>query len=293
MNRWQIGNVRVSQVVEIGPVPTSPKFFFKDPPEDLVARHHWLKPNFADEQNRLLLSIHCFVIESAGRRIVVDTCVGNDKKRQHPAWNQLNGSFLQDMTEAGFAPDTIDTVLCTHLHVDHVGWNTRLVDDHWVPTFANARYLFARKEWEHWSLLAKARLQSGYGNGEPDDVLGDSVRPIIDAGLAELVETDHRITDEVWLEPTPGHTPGHVSVRIESDGQRAVITGDLMHHPIQCSEPDRIVNFDTDRELARSTRRNFLACCASDRALVLGTHFAHPTAGRVVPAGEVWRFEVL
>ena len=293
MNRWQIGNVRVSQVVEIGPVPTSPKFFFKDPPEDLVARHQWLKPHFADEQNRLLLSIHCFVIESAGRRIVVDTCVGNDKKRQHPAWNQLNGSFLQDLAEAGFAPDTIDTVLCTHLHVDHVGWNTRLVDGHWVPTFANARYLFARKEWEHWSLLAKARSQSGYGNGEPDDVLGDSVRPIIDAGLAELVDTDHRITDEVWLEPTPGHTPGHVSVRIESDGQRAVITGDLMHHPIQCSEPDRIVNFDTDRELACSTRRNFLACCASDQALVLGTHFAPPTAGRVVPAGEVWRFEIL
>jgi ABC transporter substrate binding protein len=114
MNRWQIGNVRVSQVVEIGPVPTSPKFFFKDPPEDLVARHQWLKPHLADEQNRLLLSIHCFVIESAGRRIVVDTCVGNDKKRQHPAWNQLNGSFLHDMTES------VHPILRTHrLGVGH------------------------------------------------------------------------------------------------------------------------------------------------------------------------------
>ena len=291
MNRWQIGRVRVSQVVEIGPGTTSAKFFFKDPPDDLVARHPWLKPHFANDEGRLLWSIHCFVIESAGRRIVVDTCVGNDKQRGNPAWNRLHGPFLERLTEAGFAPETIDTVLCTHLHVDHVGWNTRLVGDRWVPTFPNARYLFARKEWEHWSQLAPARAAAGAG--EPDAVLGDSVRPIVDAGLAELVETDHRLSDEVWLEPTPGHTPGHVSVRIASDGQLAVITGDLMHHPIQCSEPDRIVNFDADSELARSTRRRFLACCAADRALVLGTHFAHPTAGRVVPAGDAWRLEVL
>lgn len=135
-------------------MPTSPKFFFKDPPDDLVARHQWLKPNFANDEGRLLLSIHCFVIESAGRRIVVDTGIGNDKKRQHPAWNQLHGPFLEHLTESGFAPNTIDTVLCTHLHVDHVGWNTRLVDGRWVPTFANARYLFARKEWEPASQIA-------------------------------------------------------------------------------------------------------------------------------------------
>jgi glyoxylase-like metal-dependent hydrolase (beta-lactamase superfamily II) len=292
MNQWQIGKVKISQVVEIGPSPTSPKFFFKHPPDDLVARHPWLKPHFANDENRLLLSIHSFVIESAGRRIVVDTCVGNDKQRQHPAWHQLKGPFLQNMTDAGFAPETIDAVLCTHLHVDHVGWNTRWVDGRWVPTFPNARYLFARQEWEHWSQLAAARPPAEPGQVYSDDILGDSVRPIIDAGLAELVATDHRLTDEVWLEPTPGHTPGHVSVRIQSEGQRAVITGDLMHHPIQCSEPDLLVNFDTDRELARTTRRNFLACCARDRDLVLGTHFAHPTAGYVVPAGDVWRLDV-
>ena len=296
MNRWQIGKVRISQVVEIGPVPTSPRFFFKDPPADLVSRHAWLKPHFANDEGRLLLSIHCFIIESQGRRIVVDTCVGNDKKRQSPAWNLLSGPFLQQLGDAGFAPETIDTVLCTHLHVDHVGWNTRWVEDRWVPTFENARYLFARKEWEHWSALAAAQAPAantaGTGTADGDDILGDSVRPIIAAGLADLVETDHRLTGEVWLQPTPGHTPGHVSVRIESEGQLAVITGDLMHHPVQCSEPDCIVNFDTDSELARSTRRHFLACCAGDRSLVLGTHFAHPTAGRVVPAGDAWRFDV-
>jgi glyoxylase-like metal-dependent hydrolase (beta-lactamase superfamily II) len=283
MNRWQIGQVRITQVVESGPTPTSPRFFFKDPPADLVQRHAWLKPHFANDEGRLLLSIHCFVIESAGRRIVVDTCVGNDKPRQNPAWNRLTGPFLQQLAEAGFAPETIDMVLCTHLHVDHVGWNTRWVDGRWVPTFANARYLFARPEWEHWSQRVVA---------EGDDVIGDSVRPIVDAGLAQLVETDHRLTDEVSLEPTPGHTPGHVSVRIRSAGRQAVITGDLMHHPIQCSEPDCIVNFDSDAEQARRTRRLFLACCAQDRSLVLGTHFAHPTAGHVVPFGEAWRFDV-
>lgn len=283
MNHWQIGRVRVTQIVESGPTATSPRFFFSDPPADLVQRHAWLKPHFANDEGRLLLSIHCFVIESAGRRIVVDTCVGNDKPRRNPQWNQLNNPFLQQLSDAGYAPESIDTVLCTHLHVDHVGWNTRWVDGRWVPTFVNARYLFARPEWEHWSQQAA---------GEGDDVLGDSVRPIVDAGLAQLVDTDHRLTDEVWLEPTPGHTPGHVSVRIRSDGLQAVITGDLMHHPIQCSEPDRRVNFDSDAEQARLTRRHFLACCAQDRSLVLGTHFAHPTAGHVVPDGDVWRFEV-
>jgi glyoxylase-like metal-dependent hydrolase (beta-lactamase superfamily II) len=238
------------------------------------------------------MSVHAFVIESAGRTIVVDTCVGNDKPRRNPGWNRLTTRFLDDLAAAGFAPERIDTVLCTHLHVDHVGWNTRWDGSRWVPTFTNARYLFARTEWQHWAAEAAARLAANPDAGPEDDVFGDSVQPIVDAGLADLVDMDHRLTDEVRLEPTPGHTPGHVSVRIVSGGQQAVITGDLMHHPIQCSEPDRLVKFDSDAAMARETRRRFLACCAADRSLVLGTHFAHPTAGRVVAAGDVWRFDV-
>jgi glyoxylase-like metal-dependent hydrolase (beta-lactamase superfamily II) len=153
-----------------------------------------------------------------------------------------------------------------------------------VPTFPNARYLFGRVEWDHWSAEARGP--------DDDDILGDSVRPIVDAGLADLVEMDHRLTDEVWLEPTPGHTPGHVSVRIESQGAHAVITGDLMHHPIQCSEPDIRNNFDSDPEAARLTRRAFLGRHADRPVLVLGTHFASPTGGWIRRSGEHWRFEV-
>ena len=169
--------------------------------------------------------------------------------------------------------------------LDVTGWNTRWNGSRWVPTFPNARYLFARTEWAHWAAEADARRAAQPGAGPEDDVFGDSVQPILDAGLADLVAMDHRLTDAVWLEPTPGHTPGHVSVRIRSGGAQAVITGDLMHHPIQCSEPDRLVKFDTDATQARTTRRRFLTCCAADRSLVLGTHFAHPTAGHVVAAG--------
>jgi glyoxylase-like metal-dependent hydrolase (beta-lactamase superfamily II) len=151
----------------------------------------------------------------------------------------------------------------------------------WAPTFPKARYLFGRKEYEYWSAQT---------HGSEHAIQNDSVRPVLDAGLADLVETDHRITSEVYLEPTPGHTPGHVSVRISSKGAEAVITGDLMHHPVQCAEPRWASNFDVDAEAARATRRAFLERYRDGKTLVLGTHFAAPTAGRVVAAGAAFQF---
>jgi len=283
MQRWQLGDVTITRVVELeGPVP--PTFLLPDAtPECVEAHAHWLRPRFVNANGRFLSSIHTFVVESSGMRIVVDTCVGNDKARTNPFWNRLQGPFLSTLTQAGFPPDSIDVVLCTHLHVDHVGWNTRLAGGRWVPTFPNARYLFSRREWEHWSRV----------EDDPDgDVVGDSVRPIVDAGLADLVEPDHRLTPEVQLEPTPGHTPGHSSVRIASRGEDAVITGDVMHHPVQCAEPGWRSNFDVDADAARRTRLDFLARYADRPVLVLGTHFAAPTAGRIVRDGDVWRFDV-
>ncbi len=278
--RWQIGDVRISRVVEIeGSSPGT--FFFADATPEKLLQHAWLKPHFMTDDGRLIASIHAFVIESQGRVIVVDTCVGNDKPRDLKDWNMRKGQFLDDMTEAGFPRERVTTVLCTHLHVDHVGWNTMLQDGKWIPTFPNARYLIGRKEWDYWKNEAEG----------PDRVVrNDSVRPILEAGLADLVEMDHKITSDVHLEPTPGHTPGHVSVRISSKGEEAVITGDLMHHPVQCAEPGWASNFDVDVEAARATRRRFLERYRDGKTLVLGTHFATPTAGIVSSERGVFRF---
>lgn len=282
VRRWRIGAAAVTQVVEsCGASP--PSFLFADLTAEQVRSHEWLRPHFAHADGRLFASIHCFVVESEGRRIVVDTCVGNDKRRRTAMWNELHGPFLADLESAGFAPESIDIVLCTHMHTDHVGWNTRLEGGRWVPTFANARYLFSRAEFEHWQRA---------GDADEGQVIADSVAPIVAAGLADWVESDHAITPEVRLEPTPGHTPGHVSVRILSAGAEGVITGDLMHHPIQCCEPRIGSRFDVDPEAAFETRLRFLRGEADRDVLVLGTHFAAPTAGRIVSAGDAWCFSV-
>ena len=281
MNSYRVGDVKITRIVE-SEGPTRADFLFANAKPEDVLQHQWLRPHFADERGRLTMAIQALVLESQGQRIVVDTCVGNDKVRSNPFWNKLQTSFLADMDALGFAAETIDTVVCTHLDVDHVGWNTRWAQGAWVPTFTRARYLFGRVEWEHWSQQPETK---------DGDVIGDSVRPVVEAGLVDLVESDHRMTDEICLEPTPGHTPGHVSVRIRSKGEEAVITGDLIHHPIQCSELSWASLFDIDPDHARRTRREFLTRCAAEGTRVFGTHFATPTAGRVVADGESFRFE--
>jgi glyoxylase-like metal-dependent hydrolase (beta-lactamase superfamily II) len=282
MNRWKIGDVTITRVVEME-TTSKATFVLKDGSPENIRTVPWLRPHFANEDGKVIMSVHAFVIESPGHRMVVDTCIGNDKRRAFPGWNMLQLPFLADLEKAGFARDSIDRVLCTHLHVDHVGWNTMLAGGKWVPTFPRARYLIGRKEWEHWSKAS-----------EPDtrELLGDSVRPVFDAGLADLVESDARITEEIRLEPTPGHTPGHHSVRISSRDQEAVITGDLMHHPVQMAHPEWGSHFDSDFNEAITTRRAFLERYGDKPILVLGTHFATPSAGRIVRDGDAWRLAV-
>jgi glyoxylase-like metal-dependent hydrolase (beta-lactamase superfamily II) len=282
METWKIGRVKVSRIVELV-LPIPPTMLLPDAtPENLVPMHGWLKPHFLHDDHNVPLSFHTFLIESDGARIVVDTCIGNDKPREQPEWNRRQGDFLQQLAQRDAPADAVDIVLCTHLHVDHVGWNTRLVNGRWVPTFPNARYLFARKEWEFWQ-----NEVDPFGKEARDD----SIVPILESGLCDLIETDRRLTSEVCLVPTPGHTPGHVSVLIESAGERAVITGDLFHHPLQFARPDWRDTADVDTAEAARTRHAFMGRF-SDGTLVLGTHFASPTGGRVVRDGKAYRFDV-
>ena len=272
MNQWQIGDVKITRVVEIESLGGS-RFILPDATRDACLPYGWMQPHFMDEQGNLLMSVHALVVDTGEHRILVDTCIGNDKERNVPNWSHLQTHFLQDLEAAGYAPDTIDTVLCTHLHVDHVGWNTMLVDGQWVPTFPNARYLFTRTEWEHWDANDDEKV---YG-----PVLADSVRPVVEAGLVDLVDMDHRVCPEVCLEPTPGHTPGHVSVHIRSGGAEALITGDCIHHPVQMTRPDWCSSADVDQAQGLQTRETLLQRYVDQDILIIGTHFATPTAGHI------------
>lgn len=278
--KWRIGDVTITRVVELTS-STIGNYILPQATEDRIKAIDWIGP-FVNDDCQLVLSFHSLVIETGTRTLVVDTCIGNDKERTYPRWHQMQSSFLEDLAAAGFDRDGIDTVLCTHMHVDHVGWNTRLVDGRWEATFRNARYLYAEDEWMHW----QNESQAEYG-----PVIDDSVRPIFDAGLADLVSSHHEVTSEVSLEATPGHTPGHVSVHITSRGEEAVITGDMIHHPCQIAHPDWSTTADVDPELSALTRARFLELYADRPVLVIGTHFSGPTAGTLVQDGDSYRLD--
>lgn len=284
MTDWRIGSVGITRIVEME-VAGGTRFILPDATPEACREIEWLHPHFMTAEGKLIMSIHALVVDTGNRRIVVDTCIGNDKQRNIPTWSGLTTSFLEDLAAAGYPRESIDTVLCTHLHVDHVGWNTMLVDGMWRPTFPNARYLVAESEWHYWD----ARED----DAEYGPVLADSVRPVIEAGLVDFVATDHKLSDEIWLEPTPGHTPGHVSVRISSGGENALITGDCIHHPCQMARSDWSSSADFDAGQARTTRDALLARYAGDDVLVIGTHFATPTAGHVQRDGDSYRFAAL
>jgi len=285
MLTWKVGRVTITRVVELEmPIAYDPAapFMFDATPEALLALP-WLQPHFVTTQGELLLSVHALLVEAPGLRLVVDTCIGNDRPRELTGGVALQTPFLEQLAEAGWSREVVDTVVCTHLHVDHVGWNTMLEHGRWVPTFPKARYLIGREELDHWR---------AEGDGAQQVILGDSIQPIFDAGLAELVETDHRLSAEIWLEPTPGHTPGHVSVMIQSEGERAMISGDFLHHPCQIAHPDWPSGSDIDPSLAVATRRAALERVSDQPVLFIGTHFAAPTAGYIRGSGAHRHLEI-
>ncbi len=279
---WKVGRVKITKIVELE-TTGSTRFILPLAGNEEIRKLPWLIPHFANEEGRLKMSIHSLVVETPSRRIVVDTGLGNDKEgRKVPVWNNRKEPFLETMTAAGFPPDSIDTVLCTHLHVDHVGWNTRLAGGKWVPTFAKARYVFGRTEYEHWRHYS-----------DEDDkiaVFNDSVKPIADAGKADLVASDARLTDEITLIPTPGHSPGHMSIHIQSDGQEALLMGDVAHHPCQMAHLDWSSTADSDPAQSAATRRALFSRFADTPTLAIGGHF---NAGHIKRDGDAFKFVAL
>ena len=281
MDQWKIGNVLVTRIVEME-VAGGTKFILPDATREACLPIDWMQPNFMDPEGNLIMSIHALVIDTGDKRIIVDTCIGNDKQRNIPTWSNLQTNFLNDLEEAGYPKESIDLVMCTHLHVDHVGWNTMLVDGEWIPTFPNARYLIAEKEWTYWDANENEDL---YG-----PVISDSVRPVVDAGMVDFVDDHFRLCNEVSLSPTPGHTPGHVSVLINSKKKRALITGDFIHHPVQMTKTDWCSPADFDQKQSQLTRETLLEKYVNQDILIIGTHFATPTAGYIkyLEEGGYW-----
>ncbi|ARF81792.1 MBL fold metallo-hydrolase [Kitasatospora aureofaciens] len=272
---WSLGDIAVHRVDEIElPRQTGP-WLLPAATKEVLDEAAWLRPDFADADAPRLAS-HSFAVEAGGLRIVVDTGIGNGKNRANPAWNGLDTDFLERLAAAGFPPESVDLVITTHLHTDHVGWNTRLVGGDWVPTFPNARYLTSRTEWDHWAAtdLDEARSQ----------MFRDSVHPVRDNGqyhLVDVPEQGHEVAPGVLLVPAPGHTPGQVAVELRGSDRRALITGDSIHHPVQLSHPHVHSCVDIDPAQAVRTRARLLDALADTDALLLGTHFPQPTAGTV------------
>jgi len=285
IRHWKIGDVEVARIVEVNAWEDDITMLLPDATPEFVQQFKWLQPHFATPDGKMILSFQAFVLRSRGKTFMIDTCIGNDRQREFDVFTNMQTSFIQDLRTAGYPPEAISGVLCTHLHFDHVGWNTQNVDGKWVPTFPQARYYFGREEWAHWQHL---RDTGGYHHV---DHLVDSIDPVIDAGLVDFIDPDFQLTDEVSLIPTPGHTPGHVSVLIRSGGQQAVITGDMMHHPIQLAVPATHGRFDMDAAAGAQTRVDFIDRFANTPTLVIGSHFSDPSAGHIVSDGTSWKLQ--
>ncbi|TXJ17556.1 MAG: MBL fold metallo-hydrolase [Afipia sp.] len=276
--QWSVGRVKITNVLEIGATGGT-RFILPQATPQEAQKMPWLVPHYANAEGRLRLNVQSWIVETPTNRIIVDTCIGNDKtNRSVPAWNGLSKPFLNDLAAAGYPADTIDTVICTHLHIDHVGWNTKLVDGKWVPTFTNARYLFGKTEYDHWAAHSP--------EGEHKAVFEDSVQPIVDAGYADLIGSDHRIGDEVSLIATPGHSPGHMSILVTSAGQQALLTGDVAHHPCQMAHLDWSSTADSDPVQSIEARKMLFSRFADTPTLVFGGHY---DPGHIVRDGDAFR----
>jgi glyoxylase-like metal-dependent hydrolase (beta-lactamase superfamily II) len=256
-------------------------------PELLAENRSWLRQAKAlDDADTLILCFQSYVVKTPHHTILIDSCIGNDKPRPHrPRWHmKSDDTYLRALAATGVSVADIDVVMCTHLHVDHVGWNTRLDNGRWVPTFPNARYVFAKTEYDYWtSQNAKSELP----------VFTDSVLPVVEANKADIVADDFSIGDHARILPTPGHTPGHVAIAFGKTRDDAVFIGDAMHSPLQTRHPDLSPKFDVDGQLAAKTRRNLLERLCDTDTLCCSAHFPSPSAGRIKRRGDAFTCEMI
>jgi glyoxylase-like metal-dependent hydrolase (beta-lactamase superfamily II) len=290
MKSLRSGSVSVVRVAETERLLCDPNWLYPQMTPDILKRGKaWLDDRFiSSTSNHLMLAMQSFVVQTKTHNILVDTCNGNHKQRPGKTWqHNLDSPYLRNLAAAGLKPEDIDIVLCTHLHSDHVGWNTQLSGGRWVPTFPKAKYLFSAVDFD----ILNREHQIGQG---AVGAFADSVLPIVEARQATLVEMDHVIEGErddgVWLEGTPGHTPGHVVVHVKSGGFHVLLVGDVLHHPIQFTAPDLLVGFDEDTAAAAATRQQLLRTYADSQTIIMPAHFPAPTAGRIVTWGDEYRF---
>jgi glyoxylase-like metal-dependent hydrolase (beta-lactamase superfamily II) len=287
MHMLKIGDVTITSIVERDGPWRRPEDMF--PAYDLeVGRRHLatLDPFVFDvASGRMVITYQTFAVRTPKRTILVDTCTGEDKGHP-PPMDFPKQPWIDGFRAAGLRFEDIDYVFCTHLHIDHTGWNTQLRDGRWVPTFPNAKYIFHKREYAAW----EEATRSG-NNPHGPNVFLFNCEPVVAAGQALLVDDDFELDDMIWLSPTPGHSPCHCCVNVRSGGQRAVVIGDLMHHVLQCREPDWSTIFDWDREQAARSRRRFLGEIAGTGTFVMPVHFPHPTTGLVEPDGERFHYK--
>ena len=285
----KVGNTTIHRVADLENVPFSADMIY---PDAKVAEMSELSSRFGVQHFdpttlELLLSFHAFHVRTDKYTILVDLCCGNDKDRPtRQAWHQRNGPFLANLSRTGVEPADIDFVMCTHLHADHVGWNTQLVDGTWVPTFPNAQYLFGEKEFFYW--------QREHELNPPEPILYgayvDSVLPVMESGQAQLVPSNHEVSSGVHMEAAYGHTPGNIIIHVESNEDHAILCGDTIHHPVQLARPEWSTNFCTDPDRSRETRMAFLNDYADTQTVIFPAHFQAPDYGRIVRDGKSYRF---
>jgi glyoxylase-like metal-dependent hydrolase (beta-lactamase superfamily II) len=278
----QIGDFTVDRVIELECTPFGAIEFFPDlTPEMLERCRRELPRGTITDDDRLAMSFHCYVLRTGRHTILIDTCCGNHKERPgREMFSRLNTPFMSRLAAAGVKPEQVDYVMCTHLHWDHVGWNTQVIDGRWVPTFPNAKYIMARHEYEHWDGVYSRGDKSVHRQGFEDSVL-----PIKRAEQAVLVDDDFELEKGIWLEPCRGHSPGNIVINLESKGTRGVVTGDVVHHQIQLTFPSMSTMADADRNLARTTRTALIHKHADTGHLILPGHFPTPSIGRIESNG--------